>query len=664
MSNTFTSILVANRGEIACRVIRSAKSLGYHTVAVYSDADANAPHTQLADDAVYIGASPVQESYLRADKIIEAANSSGAQAVHPGYGFLSENAEFAQACSAAGLVFIGPGAEAIRVMGNKAESKRRMLSAKVPCVPGYEGESQEDEVLLAEAQKIGAPIMVKAAAGGGGRGMRLVKDLSDLPNAILLARSEAQNAFGSAELILEKAIIEPRHVEVQVFADRQGNTIHLGERDCSVQRRHQKVIEEAPCPVMSESLREQMGEAAVAAAKSVNYEGAGTVEFLLDAKQQFYFLEMNTRLQVEHPVTELITGLDLVELQIKVAQGEPLGLTQEDINLSGHAIEVRLYSEDPSQDFLPSSGLIESWIPATGEGVRIDHGIQSGQEVSPYYDSMVAKVIANGPDREVARMRLIRALKDTVFDGLKNNKAFLIDCLEKPAFIEGRATTAFIEQQFSQYDMAESVASLEQAAMAAVLSYNQSYQKAMASSVNVSRNLQNWSSTGVLQANVEYAFDDMNYQLCVSPRDQHLYEVTSTDQQKFVIEIDEISHNTACLKLDGRRHRLKFTMTDNAITLSHNGRSMRFVDQIKQAGVVEEGAEGGRITAPMHGLVLDLKVTTGQRVNKGQSLLVLEAMKMQHEILATIDGEVSDILVATGSQVSTDQVLLEIAEVD
>jgi geranyl-CoA carboxylase alpha subunit len=664
MSNTFTSILIANRGEIACRIIRSAKSLGYHTVAVYSDADANSLHTQMADDAVYIGASPVQQSYLRVDQIIKAAKTGGAQAVHPGYGFLSENAEFAEACQAAGLVFIGPSAQAIRVMGNKAEAKRRMCAAGVPCVPGYEGESQEQEMLIAEAQNIGAPIMVKAAAGGGGRGMRLVTNLADLPNAILLARSEAQNAFGSSELILEKAIIEPRHVEVQVFADRQGNTIHLGERDCSVQRRHQKVVEEAPCPVMTETLREKMGKAAVAAAKSINYEGAGTVEFLLDAQEQFYFLEMNTRLQVEHPVTELITGLDLVELQIQVAQGRPLGLSQDDIKLSGHAIEVRLYSEDPAQDFLPSSGLIESWIPATGEGVRIDHGIQSGQEVSPYYDSMVAKVIAFGPDREVARMRLIRALKDTVFNGLKNNKAFLIDCLEKPAFIEGSATTAFIQQQFSEQDMAEPIASFEQAAMAAVLNYTLAYQKAMASSVKVSRNLQNWSSTGVLQAYSEYEFDEVNYRLCVSPRGPHLYDVTSSEEQMLVIAIEDIGDNAARLRVDGGRQELKFTIDDSAITILHNGRSLRFVDQIQQAGIVEEGFEGGRIIAPMHGLVLEMKVASGQAVSKGQSLLVLEAMKMQHEILASMDGEVVEVFVAVGSQVSTDQALLEIAEVD
>ena len=337
-------------------------------MAVYSDADAGAPHVQLADNAVRIGPGPVGESYLVPELILQAAVSSGAESIHPGYGFLSENAAFAEAVESAGLVFIGPTREAIDVMGNKAESKRRMIEAGVPCVPGYEGHDQSDKILLAEGLKIDLPLMVKAAAGGGGRGMRLVHDQADLANAIKLARAEAEGAFGSGELILEKAIIKPRHVEIQVFADTMGNTVHLGERDCSVQRRHQKVVEEAPCPVMTPELREKMGQSAIDAAKSVNYRGAGTVEFLLDDSGFFYFLEMNTRLQVEHPVTELITGLDLVALQISVAQGEPLGLSQTDINLEGHAIEVRLYTEDPSQDFLPASGPVDLWAPASGVG--------------------------------------------------------------------------------------------------------------------------------------------------------------------------------------------------------------------------------------------------------------------------------------------------------
>ncbi|MBT4211592.1 MAG: ATP-grasp domain-containing protein, partial [Porticoccaceae bacterium] len=451
--NNFNSILIANRGEIACRVIRTAKKLGYRTVAVYSDADAGAPHVHLADDAVRIGPGPVGESYLVPELILQAAASSGAESIHPGYGFLSENAAFAEAVESAGLVFIGPTREAIDVMGNKAESKRRMIEAGVPCVPGYEGHDQSDDVLLAEGLKIDLPLMVKAAAGGGGRGMRLVHEQADLANAIKLARAEAEGAFGSGELILEKAIIKPRHVEIQVFADTMGNTVHLGERDCSVQRRHQKVVEEAPCPVMTPELREKMGQSAIDAAKSVNYRGAGTVEFLLDDSGFFYFLEMNTRLQVEHPVTELITGLDLVALQIKVAQGEPLGLSQDDINLEGHAIEVRLYTEDPSQDFLPASGPVDLWAPASGVGVRVDGGISTGQAISPFYDPMVAKVIGYGPTREAARLRLIGALKETVLFGTPNNKDFLIQCLEKQPFIDGAATTAFIAEEFSDAEL-------------------------------------------------------------------------------------------------------------------------------------------------------------------------------------------------------------------
>ncbi|MEJ6685570.1 MAG: biotin carboxylase N-terminal domain-containing protein, partial [SAR86 cluster bacterium] len=473
----FNSILIANRGEIACRVIKTAKQLGYRTIAVYSDADAGAPHVQLADDAVRIGPGPVGESYLLAENILAAAITSGAESIHPGYGFLSENSAFAEAVESAGLVFIGPTREAIDVMGNKAESKRRMIEAGVPCVPGYEGHDQTDEALLAEGNKIALPLMVKAAAGGGGRGMRLVQDYAELANAIKLARAEAESAFGSGELILEKAIIQPRHVEIQVFADTLGNTVHLGERDCSVQRRHQKVIEEAPCPIMTPELREQMGQSAIDAAKSVNYHGAGTVEFLLDASGAFYFLEMNTRLQVEHPVTELITGLDLVALQISVAQGEALSITQDDVHLEGHAIEVRLYTEDPSLDFLPASGPVDLWQPADGVGIRIDAGIVSGQDISPFYDPMVAKVIGYGPDRESARLRLIGALKETVLFGTPNNKRFLIQCLEKQCFIDGTATTAFIAEEFSGEDLQVAPPSFADSAVAAVIELAMEHKK-------------------------------------------------------------------------------------------------------------------------------------------------------------------------------------------
>ena len=492
----FESILVANRGEIACRVLRTANALGYRTVAIYSDADADAPHVKLANVSIRIGPGPARESYLVPELIISAAVDSGAEAIHPGYGFLSENGAFADACEAAGLVFIGPHSEAIEIMGNKAESKRRMIEAGVPCIPGYQGVEQADDVFLTAAENLGFPVMVKAAAGGGGRGMRLVDDPRELQKAISLARAEARAGFGSDELILEKALLEPRHVEVQIFADNHGNTIHLGERDCSIQRRHQKVIEEAPCPIITDEVRQQMGKSAVNAAKSVGYRGAGTVEFLLDSSGSFYFLEMNTRLQVEHPITELITDVDLVAMQISVAQGVPLLISQSDVELKGHAIEARLYAEDPGQDFLPSSGKIELWSPASGEGIRIDSGICSGQEISPFYDPMLAKVICYGSDRDSARKRLIDALKNTALFGISNNKQFLIDCLGKEAFVNGVATTAFLEKEFQADEIKGSVPSFSEAAIAAVLQLELDYRLHHKKSLGVSAELKNWTDSG------------------------------------------------------------------------------------------------------------------------------------------------------------------------
>ena len=412
---TIRSLLIANRGEIACRVMRTARELGIRTIAVYSDADAGTPHVKMADQAVRIGPAPVGESYLDAEAIMRAAEVSGADAIHPGYGFLSENAAFARTVTSAGLAWIGPPPRAIEIMGDKAGAKRAMIAAGVPCVPGYEGKDQSDARFASAADEIGFPVMVKASAGGGGRGMRLVERSEDLDNALALARSEAMNAFGDDTLILEKAILGPRHVEFQVFADSHGSVIHLSERDCSVQRRHQKILEEAPCPVMTEGLREAMGEAAVQAARSVDYQGAGTVEFLLDADAIFYFLEMNTRLQVEHPVTELVTGVDLVAMQIRVAEGSQLGMAQDDLRLDGHAIEARLYAEDPENGFLPSTGPVALWSAAGG--IRVDAGIETGGEVSPHYDAMVAKLIAWGETREACLRRLARALEDTVLFG-------------------------------------------------------------------------------------------------------------------------------------------------------------------------------------------------------------------------------------------------------
>jgi len=662
--NNFNSILIANRGEIACRVIRTAKKMGYRTVAVYSDADAGAPHVQLADDAVRIGPGPVGESYLVPELILQAAASSGAESIHPGYGFLSENAAFAEAVESAGLVFIGPTREAIDVMGNKAESKRRMIEAGVPCVPGYEGHDQSDAVLLAEGLKIDLPLMVKAAAGGGGRGMRLVHKQADLANAIKLARAEAEGAFGSGELILEKAIIKPRHVEIQVFADTMGNTIHLGERDCSVQRRHQKVVEEAPCPVMTPELREKMGQSAIDAAKSVNYRGAGTVEFLLDDSGFFYFLEMNTRLQVEHPVTELITGLDLVALQIKVAQGEPLGLSQDDINLEGHAIEVRLYTEDPSQDFLPASGPVDLWAPASGVGVRVDSGISTGQAISPFYDPMVAKVIGYGPTREAARLRLIGALKETVLFGTPNNKDFLIQCLEKQSFIDGAATTAFIAEEFSDAELEIQPASFTDSAVAATLELCLENKGHFQKSLLVSSQLQNWTIASAMVSRKQYQFDETIHDLSISPVNSSIdtYQVTdSAAEQSALIQVVSIQANTAVVLLDGVKLVAQFMcLKRGQLHCSIQGRGAFFKDLIILDGAIDEAVGGGRVIAPMHGLLLEVLVKSGDEVVKGQTLAILEAMKMHYEIKAEIDGIVEEVSAVAGKQVAADDVLIEI----
>ena len=661
----FNSILIANRGEIACRVIKTAKQLGYRTIAVYSDADAGAPHVQLADDAVRIGPGPVGESYLLAENILAAATTSGAESIHPGYGFLSENSAFAEAVESAGLVFIGPTREAIDVMGNKAESKRRMIEAGVPCVPGYEGHDQTDEALLAEGNKIALPLMVKAAAGGGGRGMRLVQDYAELANAIKLARAEAESAFGSGELILEKAITQPRHVEIQVFADTFGNTVHLGERDCSVQRRHQKVIEEAPCPIMTPELREQMGQSAIDAAKSVNYHGAGTVEFLLDASGAFYFLEMNTRLQVEHPVTELITGLDLVALQISVAQGDALSITQDDVHLEGHAIEVRLYTEDPSLDFLPASGPVDLWQPADGVGVRIDAGIVSGQDISPFYDPMVAKVIGYGPDRESARLRLIGALKETVLFGTPNNKRFLIQCLEKQCFIDGTATTAFIAEEFSDEDLQVAPPSFADSAVAAVIELAMEHKKLFDRSVLVSASLKNWASASAIISRKQYQFADLTRDLGITPEGVEAYRVfdvggVETDVEITVLAMDK---HKASLRVDGTILAVtSMSSVKGQLHCSIEGRDALFKDMIILDGMSDVNVGGGRVTAPMHGLLLEVLVEPGDLVVKGQTLAVLEAMKMHYEIQAEIDGTVAEVSAVAGKQVAVDDVLIEIDE--
>ena len=656
----FTSILVANRGEIACRIIRTAKAQGYRTVAVYSDADAGAPHVEMADAGLHIGPSPVNESYLVQEKILAAAKSSGAEAVHPGYGFLSENAEFAQACEDNGLVFIGPTPDAIRLMGNKAEAKRRMIAAGVPCIPGYEGSDQSDATLLIEGSKITLPLMVKASAGGGGRGMRLVHKEDELANAINLARAEATAAFGSGELILEKAIIRPRHVEVQVFGDNHGTIVHLGERDCSIQRRHQKVIEEAPCPVMSDGLRSEMGDAAVAAAQSIDYHGAGTVEFLLDELGMFYFLEMNTRLQVEHPVTELITGLDLVALQLQVAQGEPLGFSQEDVELTGHAIEVRLYTEDPTQDFMPTSGPIDLWSPPTGVGVRVDSGICSGQEVSPFYDPMVAKIIANGSNREIARLRLIEGLKNTVLFGTPHNRDFLVACLEKDCFASGQATTAFIAEEFAEGEITDGTPTFTDSAVAAVLELTLQHQSLYADSILVAPQLRDWSSASPLVSRILYIHGEQIHDLSITAVGNARYQVVDVDNTA-TIELSSLLEDSAQISINGEQKVVRYLLPeDGKIYLSIDGRAATYRDQIRLTGAQDDSTGSGKITAPMHGLLLEVRVAAGDSVEEGKTLAILEAMKMHYEIVADVAGEVTEVLALAGQQVAADDLLIDI----
>ncbi len=656
---TFSKILIANRGEIACRIIRSARALGYRTVAVYSEADARAPHVALADEAVLIGPAPVAQSYLDPERLLKAASATGADAVHPGYGFLSENAAFARACASAGLVFIGPTADAIQLMGNKAEAKRRMIEAGVPCVPGYEGKNQLDSAFVKTANEIGFPVMVKAAAGGGGRGMRLVEKKDQLASALAAARSEAKNAFGSDELILEKAVMQPRHVEFQVFGDNQGNIVHLGERDCSVQRRHQKVVEEAPCPVMTPALREKMGAAAIAVARSIHYQGAGTVEFLLDAQNKFYFLEMNTRLQVEHPVTECITGLDLVALQIRIARGETLPFTQKEVALSGHAIEVRLYAEDPSNNFLPASGRVDVWRTARGEGIRIDHGLNEGQDITPFYDPMIAKLIAHGATRDEARRRLIRALENTIVFGPVTNRDFLIKILAQETFAAGRATTAFIGENMDSLKSAVHP-TRAQAAIAAVLQFRGVREAAAARAVALNPALKNWASAGKLASRFAYALDGDTAEFRVVALGGETYRVEEGETARMIEVISEEGCATRILA-DGVQQSLDhFAKDESRIDIAIGGASFVLDNLLSRAKAAGDAASSGHIRAPMHGNLLRLHVAVGDNVAEGQKLAVLEAMKMEHEINATIAGIVTAVNAAVGDQVPVNTLIVEI----
>lgn len=638
----FNKILIANRGEIAVRIIRTAHALGYRTVAVFSEADTTAPHVELADEAICIGSAAVGDSYLNAEKILWAAQQTQADAIHPGYGFLSENAVFAQKCVDAGLVFIGPTPAAIELMGSKRLAKLAVEKFAVPCIPGYQGADQTDAVLINEIKRIGFPVMIKASAGGGGRGMRLLLDEKNLQEQIASARSEAQNAFGSGELILERAILKPRHIEIQIFADTHGNIVYLGERDCSVQRRHQKVVEEAPSPVVNAALRKQMGEAAVQAAKSANYIGAGTVEFLLDENGKFYFLEMNTRLQVEHPVTELITGQDLVSWQLKVAAGEPLPLKQDAIQLIGHAVEVRFYAEDPSKQFLPQTGYIHLWHAAEFPGIRIDHGVKQSNNVSANYDPMLAKIIAYGSDRIEAIRKLKRAVEETRLLGVKTNKAFLADILGHSEFIAGAATTAFIGEHMQN---APSLKPFEAdpfySAVAAIIFSHQPTKQSLF--IRSNRALK-------LQIN-----DATPFSIVIQALKENLYSIAN---EEFLIL--KMENNQIRFQYKNKIQRQFYALTENRLFFDTPNGQIEIENLTFLAPKKGETVGDGRITAPMDGAIIALLAEPEMSVEKGQTIAILEAMKIEHPLRATVSGKIKHIAIQPGQQVKNRQLLIQI----
>jgi geranyl-CoA carboxylase alpha subunit len=645
----FRTILIANRGEIALRIMRTARRLGYGVVAVYSDADRKALHVRAADQAIRIGGALPVQSYLRIEAIIAAAKAGGADAIHPGYGFLAENGDFAQACRDAGLVFIGPSPEAIKAMGNKAGAKAIMQAAGVPCVPGYQGADQSDRAMLIQAKKIGFPVMIKAVAGGGGRGMRQAADAAAFPDLLRSARSEAQSAFGDPTMILERAIADPRHIEIQVFGDRYGHAVHLGERDCSVQRRHQKLIEEAPSPAVTPELRTRMGAIAVAAIKSIGYEGAGTLEFLLDKTGEFYFMEMNTRLQVEHPVTEAITGLDLVELQLRVAAGEPLGFRQEEIKFSGHAIEVRLCSEDATSDFMPQSGRMVLWqMP---DQLRVEHALQSGSEIPPFYDSMIAKLISHGATRDAARRRLIHGLEQTAAFGVTTNQAFLAACLRHPEFAAGEATTAFIGKHRDDL-LARRNDVPSDAALAALLLY---VTDPHAPPWRKGRSL---AATFAIAARLEF---DHGIQDLEIVRERDGGYAIQFDGREHRFEIDELGCDTIRFQTNRLMESARFFRDRDRLYVLHRGVTLVVRDLTLAAPAATAATDSdGKVRAAMNGRVVAVLVKHGERVAAGQPVMTLEAMKMEHVHTAPISGTISAIDIAEGEQVTTGKIVVEI----
>jgi len=634
-----TTLLVANRGEIACRVMRTAKAMGLTTVAVHSAIDRDARHAREADIRVNLGGAKPADSYLLIDKLIDAAKASGAQAIHPGYGFLSENAGFARAIEDAGLIFLGPPASAIDAMGSKSAAKALMEKAGVPLVPGYHGEAQDVETFRVAAEKIGYPVLLKATAGGGGKGMKVVEREADLAEALQSAQREAQSSFGDSRMLVEKYVLKPRHVEIQVFADQHGNCLYLNERDCSIQRRHQKVVEEAPAPGLSPELRRAMGEAAVKAAQAIGYVGAGTVEFLLDARGEFFFMEMNTRLQVEHPVTEAITGLDLVAWQIRVARGEPLPITQDQVPLNGHAIEVRLYAEDPDNDFLPATGTLDLYREsAAGPGRRVDSGVAEGDQVSPFYDPMLGKLIAWGENREEARLRLLAMLDETCVGGVRTNLAFLRRVVGHPAFAAAELDTGFIPRL--EPDLMRTPGELPD---------------------------DFWQQAGELFVQTEPAKireDDLHSPWAKRDglrfgRPARVGVHLQCNGESRLVRIDAAA-NTGERAPSNVSPQPKVIRKDQTLYLEWNGELQAVTAFDPIADVEASHQHHGGLTAPMNGSIVRVLVEAGQSVEAGATLVVLEAMKMEHSIRAAEAGVVKAVYCAEGEMISEGTTLVEL----
>ncbi|WP_372844852.1 biotin carboxylase N-terminal domain-containing protein [Psychrobacter sp.] len=701
----FSKILIANRGEIACRVAATAKRLGVSTVAVYSDADRGAKHVAVCDEAVYLGGSAPKDSYLKGDAIIAIALDVGAQAIHPGYGFLSENADFAQACQDAGLVFIGPSADAIRAMGGKSESKRLMEAAGVPLIPGYHGENQDAQFLQQQADNIGYPVLIKASAGGGGKGMRIVEQPSEFIDLLESCRREAITSFGNDQVLVEKYALKPRHIEIQVFGDTHGNYVHLFERDCSVQRRHQKVLEEAPAPGVDAAMREAMGTAAIEAARAVNYFGAGTVEFIVEQREgsmNFYFMEMNTRLQVEHPVSEAISGVDLVEWQLLVAAGLPLPKKQEELSINGHAIEARICAENPDNGFLPATGTLFTYqkpehstfvINKDGTGVRIDDGVREGDVISPFYDSMIAKLIVHAPTREQALAKLDRALAQTRIVGLPNNVAFLRYILNTESFSQANLDTALIEREagelFNQHPLALSMLAVtaiaQQLASEATTQGSDPFSKPTGfrafsdytRSFSLIYNEQAYNARISNWHNAHYsdskkgAESTSSFTLVIekeiaNTQDNSNINVAAELETVYEGEVSYASSDTHnhTLWLEGTRINAQ-SWVDNEIVyvFTDNGRDeITLVDIMAHVG--EENAAVGSLKSPMPGQVVAFKVAVGDSVKKGEPLAVIEAMKIEHTITAPTDGVVAELLFGAGDLVADGDELLRIDSAD